>query len=98
MRNTLDMCESRWNSERITHITIGANAAGTDTWIDTAIVLALQIATTVNVVQALATVAVRQRVATVAGRAGANRTAAGSFLADGIHAAWITAAAIGLGS
>lgn len=83
--------------KRFTYVTIGANAAGTDTWVDTAIVLALQIATTVDVVQALATVAVRQRIAAVAGRAGADRTAAGGFLADGIDATWITAAAECLG-
>lgn len=82
----------------ITYVTIGADAAGTDTRIDTAIVLALQIAATVDVVQTLAAVAVRQWVAAVAWWAGADRTAAGCFLADGVDAARIPTAAVCLGS
>lgn len=77
-----------------TYLTIGADAAGTDTRIDTAIVLALQIAATVDVVQALAAVAVRQWVAAVAWWAGADRTAAGCFLTDGVDAARIATAAV----
>lgn len=78
----------------ITYLTIGADATGTDTRIDTAIVLALQIAATVDVVQALAAVAVRQWVAAVTWWAGADRTAAGCFLADGVDAARIPTAAV----
>lgn len=80
-----------------TYIAVRANAAGADTGINAAIVLALQVAATVDIVQALAAVAVRQRIAAEAGRAGADRPAAGGLLADGVHAARTAAAAVGLG-
>lgn len=81
-----------------THVTVGANAAGADTRVNAAIILALEVAATVDVVEAFAAIAVRKRITAIAGRAGADRTAAGSLLANGIHAARTSTAAVSLGS
>jgi len=82
-----------------TYVTIRANATGTHTGINAAIVLALQVAPAVDVVQALAAIAVGERITAESGRAGAHRTSTGGLLAHGIHAARIPAASatVGLG-
>lgn len=70
---------------------------GTHTRIHAAIVLALQIAAAVDVVQALAPVAMGERIATESRWAGADWSSAGCLLADGVHPARIPAASVGLG-
>lgn len=89
--------EECWRHKSPTYVTIGANAAGTHAGINAAIVLALQVVATVDVVQALAAIAVGERITAESGRARADGPSSGGLLAHGVDAARATAASARVG-
>lgn len=75
-------------------LAISVGATSTHTRIHAAIILALQITTTIHIVQAFATITVSQRIAAMTGWTGTDRATARRLLANSIHAAWIAMTAI----
>lgn len=89
-------CGATANGNVIFGLTIGIETTSAHTGIHTAIILALQISTAVDVIQTFATIAGCQGIATMARWAGADGTTA-SILANSIHTARIAMAGISAG-